>query len=144
MATLTVTSQFETFDVEHVRTKFATASTPVVEILGKAISRRRQYFKYREMHHQKLSSGLEDGVVDATQTTVASSLPQKLNLNGPIPLESEDDASDAGRSQTSYATSATNTERRKVPALPPEAENGPFECPLCFMMVSISSRRLWK
>nr|RBQ98546.1 hypothetical protein FVER53263_03599 [Fusarium verticillioides] len=79
------------------------------------------------------------------QSTLASSLPKKLNVNQPISLEEDgDDISDAGRSQTSWATSAANPERRKIPALPAEAENGPFECPFCFMMVSVSSRNRWK
>ncbi|KAF4450948.1 Zinc finger transcription factor ace1 [Fusarium austroafricanum] len=144
-AALTDTSNYEHFDVEHVRNKLTKASKPIAERLGKAISRRRQYFKYWELHHEKLASGLEEDDKYQIQSTVASSLPKKLNLDEPISLEvEEDDASDAGRSQTSWATSAVNTERRKLPALPPEARNGPFECPFCFMMISISSRHLWK
>ncbi|KAH6960034.1 hypothetical protein BKA56DRAFT_430303, partial [Ilyonectria sp. MPI-CAGE-AT-0026] len=147
-SSLTDTSHFEPFDVQHVRTKFSTASSYVVERLGKAISRRRQYFKYREMHHQKMASGLEtDGEVeDALQSTVASSIPDHLKQTALDITNSldEEDASDTGRSQTSYATSAANAERPKIPTLPQEAENGPFECPFCFLMISINSRRLWK
>ncbi|KAF4963442.1 hypothetical protein FSARC_8539 [Fusarium sarcochroum] len=144
-ASLIDTSHFEPFDVKHVRARFTTAPNTVTERLGRAISRRRQYFKYRELHHQKLASGLNDkDKTNRAQSTVASSLPDNLNLDEPISLELEDDQeSDAGRSQTSYATSAPNQERRKIPALPQGAEDGPFECPFCFMMIRISSRRLW-
>jgi hypothetical protein len=144
-ACLTDTSGYEPFDVQHVCNKLSKAPKPIAERLGKAISRRRQYFKYRELHHDKLASGLDLDDQDQMQSTVASSLPKKLNVNQPISLEEDgDDASDAGRSQTSWATSAANLERRKIPALPAEAENGPFECPFCFMMVSVSSRTHWK
>ncbi|RYC86508.1 hypothetical protein BFJ63_vAg10650 [Fusarium oxysporum f. sp. narcissi] len=144
-ACLTDTSGYEPFDVQHVCNKLSKAPKPIAERLGKAISRRRQYFKYRELHHDKLAGGLELDDKDQMQSTVASSLPKKLNVNEPISLEeSLDDTSDAGRSQTSWATSAANPERRKIPALPAGAENGPFECPFCFMMVSIASRNHWK
>ena len=46
---------YETFDITHVRNKFPLANNALVERLGKAISRRRQYLKYREQHHEKLS-----------------------------------------------------------------------------------------
>lgn len=144
-ACLTDTSGYEPFDVQHVCNKLSKAPKPIAERLGMAISRRRQYFKYRELHHDKLASGLELDDKDQMQSTVASSLPKKLNVNEPISLdENVDDASDAGRSQTSWATSAANPERRKIPALPAGAENGPFECPFCFMMVAITSRNHWK
>ncbi|RBR04849.1 hypothetical protein FVER53590_03599 [Fusarium verticillioides] len=144
-ACLTDTSGYEPFDVQHVCNKLSKAPKPIAERLGKAISRRRQYFKYRELHHEKLASGLELDGKDQIQSTVASSLPKKLNVNEPISLKEDlDDASDTGRSQTSWATSAANPERRKIPALPAEAENGPFECPFCFVMVSVSSRNHWK
>ncbi|VTT55264.1 unnamed protein product [Fusarium fujikuroi] len=144
-ACLTDTSGYEPFDVQHVYNKLSKAPKPIAERLGKAISRRRQYFKYRELHHEKLASGLELDGKDQIQSTVASSLPKNLNSTEPISLEEYvDDASDTGRSQTSWATSAANPERRKIPALPAEAGNGPFECPFCFMMVSITSRIHWK
>ncbi|KAF4470144.1 Zinc finger transcription factor ace1 [Fusarium albosuccineum] len=149
---LTDTTHFEPFDVQHVRSKFPTASADLVERLGRAISRRRQFFKYREMHHHKLASGLLDsalGTDDTVQSTVASSIPDHLKIVPNIDTSAssileDDDASAAAWSETSYATSATNAERPRLPALPKEADSGPFECPFCFMIVSIKSRRLWK
>lgn len=46
---------YETFDIEHTRHKFPSANDTLVERLGRAISKRRQYLKYREQHHEKLS-----------------------------------------------------------------------------------------
>ncbi|KAI8205857.1 hypothetical protein K4K54_000594 [Colletotrichum sp. SAR 10_86] len=55
----TDTSTYEVFDVKHVRDKFQGLEDCLAHRLGKALSRRRQYFKYREAHHQKLSHGLD-------------------------------------------------------------------------------------
>ena len=46
---------YESFDIEHTRNKFPSANDTLVERLGKAITKRRQYLKYREQHHEKLS-----------------------------------------------------------------------------------------
>ncbi|KAJ3536922.1 hypothetical protein NM208_g6520 [Fusarium decemcellulare] len=144
-------THFEPFDIQHVRTKLPTASLDVVERLGRAISRRRQFFKYREMHQHKMASGLDNTLdTDATvQSTVASSIPDHLKAvsnidTSALPMREDDDTSSAAWSETSYATSTTNAERRRLPALPKEADSGPFQCPICFMMVSITPRHSWK
>ncbi|KAL8827298.1 MAG: hypothetical protein Q9170_007070 [Blastenia crenularia] len=49
------TSFYEEFDERHVREKFPHADPDLIRRLGKAISKRRKYFKYREQHRQKLS-----------------------------------------------------------------------------------------
>ena len=46
---------YEVFDIEHTRNKFPSANNTLVKRLGKAITKRRQYLKYREQHHEKLS-----------------------------------------------------------------------------------------
>ncbi|KAL8731164.1 MAG: hypothetical protein Q9166_003571 [cf. Caloplaca sp. 2 TL-2023] len=49
------TSHYEFFDERHVLEKFRSANSALIERLGKANSKRRKYFKYREQHRQKLS-----------------------------------------------------------------------------------------
>ena len=46
---------YEIFDKRHVLKKFPRADPALIERLGRAISKRRKYFKYQEQHHQKLS-----------------------------------------------------------------------------------------
>ncbi|KAF3015046.1 hypothetical protein E8E14_010428 [Neopestalotiopsis sp. 37M] len=58
-STKTDTSFYEPADIAHVQAKFGQANPNLVKLLGKANTRRRQFFKYRETHHQKLSRGLE-------------------------------------------------------------------------------------
>ncbi|KAI0968124.1 hypothetical protein F4678DRAFT_203264 [Xylaria arbuscula] len=143
-------SHFEEYDMEHVKAKLPLAQPALARRLGKAISQRRQYFKYREAHHQKLNAGLD---LDPTkseagaQSTIASSVPNALK-NGdkshPAFGELEEEASNSGASQTSYATSGPESGRLKMPSLPKEASDGPFECPFCYMMISASTTIQWK
>ena len=73
------TSFYEPYDIDHVKLKFPLAKKYLHERLGKAISRRRQYFKYRERHAAKLAQKL-DGTDNATELsdTTSSSLHQQV------------------------------------------------------------------
>ena len=146
------TSYFEEYDIKHVRQKFPMAEGYLVNRLGRAISRRRQYLKYREAHHRKLAHGLdiEENIVQDVRTemipqsTVASSLPTALKEVDHIDL-TEDSGSEACYSEASTATSANGTTNLRTPPLPKEAQNGsPFECPLCFMIISVRGTRSWR
>ena len=48
-------SYFESYDVQHVRQMFPLSEEELVYRLGKANTRRRQIFKYLEIHHWKLA-----------------------------------------------------------------------------------------
>ena len=62
-------SYYEPFDMQHAKNKFPSANDALIDRLGKAISRRRQYLKYREQHHEKLAN--------PNQSSTASTRPQK-------------------------------------------------------------------
>lgn len=49
---------YEPFDREHVRSKYHEADDMTVQRLGRAITHRRKYLKYRECHHAKLGEGI--------------------------------------------------------------------------------------
>ncbi|KAJ4244352.1 hypothetical protein NW762_014479 [Fusarium torreyae] len=137
-------SHYEPFDIEHVRSKFGMIESFLAERLGKAISRRRQYFRYRQSHHLKLSHGLDVVEQKDCESTIASSIPghakaARFNLTS----MDEDAASDSGVTQTSFASSSADTEKISIPPLPEEAENGPFECPFCYMMIIATSTSSW-
>ncbi|KAI0453848.1 hypothetical protein F5B21DRAFT_478084 [Xylaria acuta] len=140
---------FEANDKAHVEAKFPRASQTLVIRLGQALSQRRQYFRYRESHHEKLARGLFDsGRSEAgAQSTVASSIPLAMRVRGAVSgfgeLD-EDERSDTGFSQTSFATTAPESNRLGIPPLPKRAYDGPFECPFCFMLILVSSTHQWK
>ncbi|KAJ6445032.1 G-patch domain-containingprotein [Purpureocillium lavendulum] len=108
----TDTSHYELFDIRHVQSKFDGVEADLAERLGKAISRRRQYFKYREAHHAKLSRGLDLHRGGDAATTVGSGEPQTIASSIPRLLQTEssstegllvfsEDRSDSGYTQTS-------------------------------------------
>ncbi|KAI8631542.1 hypothetical protein F5Y19DRAFT_493418 [Xylariaceae sp. FL1651] len=140
---------FEANDKAHVEAKFPRASQTLIIRLGQALSQRRQYFRYRESHHEKLARGLfGSGRSKAdTKSTVASSVPLARRVFGDVPKFGEldeDERSETGFSQTSFATTAPDTERLRIPPLPKKSHDGPFECPFCFMLILVSSTHQWK
>ncbi|KAI0147030.1 hypothetical protein GGR57DRAFT_282123 [Xylariaceae sp. FL1272] len=166
---LTDTSHFEHHDISYVRDKFPGAEYYLIERLGKAISRRRQYFKYRQSHREKLSAGLdieekrieegrieegrneegwiEEGWIDV-QSTIASSIPlalkDSIKTHSSMIVLDEDGHSDAGVSRTSFATTAQDSGRPKIPSIPKQYIDGPFECPLCYMIISVTTTIEWR
>ncbi|QPC80095.1 hypothetical protein HYE68_010847 [Fusarium pseudograminearum] len=138
-------SHYEPFDIQHVKNKFSDVEPFLADRLGKAISRRREYFKYRESHHLKLKQGLDSVEEDGAESTVASSLPLHAKAAGfNLDAMDEDGASNSGFTQTSFASSRADSDKLSVPPLPKEAEDGPFECPFCYMMITASSTDSWK
>jgi hypothetical protein len=141
-------SHFEAHDILHVRSKFNDVESSLADRLGKAISRRRQYFKYRESHHEKLSYGLDgefDGSKALEMETIASSIASHLkdgfsrvHQGQPPPV------SDDCMSQTSYATSAAGSGGLTIPPLPEAAGRGPFQCYFCYAMIVARDRMEWK
>ncbi|KAI1083377.1 hypothetical protein F5B20DRAFT_577058 [Whalleya microplaca] len=127
------TSHYEAFDISHIRAKFKSANSKLAEHLGEANSRRRQFFKYRESQHAKLCEGLNADTsksVAGQQSTVISSMPQYLKDSLPdlkLGQIDEDEKSESGITQSSYATTHGDTNRLHVPTLPAEASKGPFE-----------------
>ncbi|KAK5652640.1 hypothetical protein OQA88_10233 [Cercophora sp. LCS_1] len=141
---------FEQWDTKHVQDKFPAAGAKISERLGRAIAWRRQYFKYREEHRAKLGHGLEaDGEHDEREksstrgkSTIASSIPNHLKES----FQEFSDLADDNRSEvsgTSYAPSTVDPTQLRVPPLPKEHAEGPFECPFCRMVISINTRKEW-
>ncbi|KAK4447202.1 hypothetical protein QBC34DRAFT_410087, partial [Podospora aff. communis PSN243] len=144
---------FEPFDIAHIESKWPTVEPWLAERLGKALSRRREYFRYRESHHAKLSRGLdENDTASSHGETRASSIPNHLKDKdaGPLgeqadlPAVLEDDRSDTGASQTSYATSFSGEDGLKMPKLPEEAQDRPFQCKFCYMIIVAEDRIAWR
>ena len=148
-------SSYEPWDIQHFRSKFTGVTDIIAERLGKAISDRRQYFKYRQSHREKLAHGLDvnsgesasKGSINEAISTLASSLPDHLKskmANLSLDAVEEDAVSDAGISQTSFASTNADATQLRVPPLPGHADHGPFECPFCFTMVTVTSTIAWR
>lgn len=128
------------WDEQHVRDKFPSIPDWLTERLGKAITRRRQFLKYRKNHHDIIANHEASGGPEDTGTVV-SSLPtvakdnqglEALIRHDFIKLEIQ---SDAGASETSYAETVASGNTLFVPRLPDATQDGAlFECPYCFMI----------
>jgi hypothetical protein len=140
------TSFYEQVDISHVQHKFPNADKSLVERLGKAISKRRHYLKYRESHSQKMAQGMDiddDGkTIAIAESTVASSLPEVLRTAPHLEIDLDDRISEA--SQSSYASSGATEGKLRPPPWPKEGLDGkPFKCPLCHLIVMVSSTLAW-
>ena len=143
-------SHFEVHDVSHVQAKFPDALDYLTERLGQAVCRRRQYLTYREEYHRKMTKGSkkigDEGArskytANSTEATPMQVVAPRINSAVTI-LDVLDDGEDT-LSEASYATSVSATIR--VPQLPKEAREKEFyECPLCYMLVSIRNPVAWK
>lgn len=135
-------SHFEQHDMWHVQAKFPDAPQYLTERLGRAISSRRQYLTYREVHHDKLRKGIEKLGVEAATTEFTNNSTEATELHKTDSLAMTDDFDDSA-SVTSYATSVNATLR--APGLPKEAqEKDHYSCPLCFALIAIHTTAAWK
>jgi len=134
------------FDESHISAKFPAAETFLCSRLGKANSQRRQFFKYRKSHHEKLAQIL---LSEHQETgTVASSIPSDLKDDAIEAAASrvyeQDQISNSGVSRTSYATSHGGSDRIRVPPLPKTLDGIEGECPYCWTVISVRNRNSWK
>ena len=145
------------FYVEHVRERFRDADEDLANRLGRANAHRRQYFRYREQHHEKLARGIDDThflttADDAVTDTIASSIPRQMKIDGltgeegRAPDTIDEDKASTGWTETTIASSlvAGGRDRPRIPPLPKDATSRPFECPYCYMMISATTTLAWR
>ncbi|KAF2443726.1 hypothetical protein P171DRAFT_522225 [Karstenula rhodostoma CBS 690.94] len=65
-------SYYEEHDILHTRAKYPDCADYLTERLGRAISARRQYLSYRELHHQKLAKDVDLIGLEHTRTECTS------------------------------------------------------------------------
>ena len=135
---------FAPFDYRHVRDKFPKADEALVTRLSHAMTRRRKYLKYRDKHAAKLKQGLDRAIQgndgDVTEVLSATVATDIQNWH----VDFDDKASDSGISQTSYAPTLASGGAITIPPPPTASQDGgPFECPYCFYMITITNTRSW-
>lgn len=166
-------SHFEQWDTMHVEHKFPHANSALITRPACANSKRRQYFKYLEKHHDKLALRAyadaaheeplapsehardqpKEQVVDIGPRSIAASTPTTIatkNTQTTVATYREDDRDvfvDDSLSETSSAASEGVSEAVQlyIPAPPQRAlDSAPFECPYCFEMMKVSSLLAWR
>ena len=168
-----------TYDIGHVWQKYPQIrnSPWLINRLGKAITRRREFFHYRERHRKKLSRNTIDLESDngsesmierqlepiaslaghsqkdthpsflSTTAPTVSFLPTQASVLEDEKIVQMEELSDAGQSETSFATSVgeNDEDALRPPPRPKEAADGkPFECPYCFVIFIARSNKIWK
>lgn len=159
------------FDIDYVRNKLPYLQRPgaewLIERLGKANTRRREFFSYCEKHRKKLAYIGPHPVLEVEQDTASSkdvpdpaqsaftihTAPCSLTTASTFvegfgfqqtTLEIEEFET---QSFTSYATSIGNDgeDKLQVPPQPKESLDGkPFECPFCFTIQIVKGKRPWR
>ena len=136
-------SFYEGNDIGHVRDKFSKAPKYLAERLGKANSRRRQYFKYQERHSAKLTQAInedEDDIDVARSETIATAFHEE-EITSNAKYREIDDI----QSETSYASSVDPSNSSRMPAMPKQAENEKhFECPYCHKIEIVKNTHEWR
>ncbi|KAI5784229.1 hypothetical protein FPQ18DRAFT_310157 [Pyronema domesticum] len=143
------------------------------ERLGKANTKRRQILKYHEQHREKIvgrrlavipvtedeaaeqpeadEGGMkrqdyysESEASSAMQTTVSTVIEQNFEMElVEVDATNLNNRSEAGLSQTSYASSASGSHSLRVHNPPNDYDGQPFEYPYCFCIVSTENRASW-
>lgn len=138
---------YEWADRRHVKDKFPTAHDEIVSRLGHAITHRRKYLRYRERHAAKLRQGIDRDVEQDGQPGRSEILSETIATdvrNRGVDNDVDDNASDSGFTQTSYASTLISGSRITVPTAPEASRSGaPFECPYCYCIVTAPNLRSW-
>lgn len=155
-------------DIGHVREKYGSAKYSnnwLLERLGKAITRRRQFLKYRIEHNDRIvGTGPDDeNLRDEQAKTIAST--KATTFVGENVLQNirqaESDAGNTFGSATSYEQTVFQGDgsptmltvppppkfafptRFGFPKIPFEYGQ-PFQCPYCFTEQTVENRSAWK
>ncbi|KAI4256753.1 MAG: hypothetical protein L6R42_006038 [Xanthoria sp. 1 TBL-2021] len=138
---------YEWADRRHVKDKFPTADDEIVSRLGHAITHRRKYLRYRERHTAKLRQGIDRGIEQDGQPSRSEVLSETIATdvrNRGVDNDVDDNGSDSGFTQTSYASTLISGSRITVPTAPEASRSGaPFECPYCYCIVTAPNLRSW-
>ncbi|KAF4760979.1 hypothetical protein HAV15_006523 [Penicillium sp. str.  len=137
---------YEQFDLRYVSDKYPQAGEDISKRLGLAISQRRAVMQYRERHRTKLGQGLNQVIEDQTDgqsTKLSDTVATEFVEVSPAVNDNLELLTVA--SQTSYAQTILNgAEGAVLPSPPKDSANGaPFECPYCFVIITIANRRAW-
>ncbi|KAJ6032215.1 hypothetical protein N7540_002947 [Penicillium herquei] len=134
---------FQFWAKSHTSEKYPNADPLAIDRISSAMARQRAVLKYRERHHEKLSKGIDpdnDGKSTVLSETVVTHLFKE------IPSQTSDLISEAGVSETSYGGTlleGTGSDAPKIPPRPKGADNGPFECPYCFYIITAKDKKSW-
>ena len=120
-------SFYEPFDLQHAKNKFPLANEDLISRLGKAISRRRQYLKYREKHHEKLSAPLPDTLATTQAVDEDQNVPKvEMKALSKAPT-GQDPSEHRSNTKVSVSLQASTTASTFVPPKSQEIANNDID-----------------
>ena len=149
------------WDIARVKDKYGHLSGGkdaqwLIERLGTAITRRRQYLRYRQDHHQKLSRDWDERVEKSEMKdtkSISTMASTKATTFAPDEMYLRRETSSISVWQASYAVSVISDPQTRV-IVPPPPKTGskgvpyqfgaPFQCPYCFEEHIVKNRTAWK
>lgn len=144
-------------DIVYIRDKYpeATAQAWLIERLGKAITRRRQFLLYRKEHQKRLQEihtlkHDADGKTMFSGTKASTHHPNSERQVVKLIDDTYADEADINtRPVTEYANSSIGkdgaTKKLRTPSLPPNVQWGEtFECPYCHRLKVVADKKQWK
>ncbi|KAF5631550.1 hypothetical protein F52700_6755 [Fusarium sp. NRRL 52700] len=142
------TSPFEPFDIQHVRSKHPEIDSAIAERLGKAISVKRQIFKYRQDNKSQRpteQSPHNHSYSPTVTTQILETLMSQVALENPIPQDDKASESEPELSSETSCSDVGYTRVSQIPELSYEATEGtPFRCVCCQEIIEVSSVLAWK
>ncbi|KAF4628213.1 hypothetical protein G7Y89_g9937 [Cudoniella acicularis] len=150
-------------DISHVREKYGSAKQStdwLLERLGKAITKRRQFLKYRVEHNEKMAGGGDDDETkrEKPEKTIVASTKATTFIGENVLQNVRTAGSDTGNSfgsQTSYERTVFGSDGApKMLTVPPPPKfafpgvpfeyGEPFQCPYCFTEQIAKNKPAWK
>ncbi|KAJ5762741.1 hypothetical protein N7533_001422 [Penicillium manginii] len=136
---------FEPFDKQHVQSKYPNAEESVIHRLGLANSQRRAVMRYRKRHHVKLAQGLDRAM--GVQSDNRSAILSDTVVTDFVEIQQSNTKfeSESIATETSYAQTILHGGDGITLQPPPKAsaDGTPFECPYCFLIISVTDTRSW-
>ncbi|KAJ4122766.1 hypothetical protein NW768_010209 [Fusarium equiseti] len=131
---------YESGDIAYVRDKFPSANIKLAYILGGFITRRRQFFTHRHAYHEMSVADITSAFSDKEINTCYTELIREDTLSGSAMPETSYTMSKGH----TFAGTGQDSSPLTVPPRPNAAEDGAFECPFCYRMISAKTRTAWE
>lgn len=146
------------YDIGHAKEKHRSAKGIkewLQEQLGKSISRRRQFPKYREAHYGKPVSDWETSAEDGEEKIIALTKATTYVETATLPWDIQEN-SEAGSlgSKTSYDQTVIGEAAAGILTVPPPpamafegipfSYGDPFQCPYCYTEQIVRNKAAWK
>ena len=108
------------YDISHLQEKYsflAASNNLLLQRLGKANARRREYFAYRREHHAKIAKNSETTSFQATEHQIRRPNAEDTDQRNVTPLKQVHDARIEGSVETFDQTEATTFVEERKPGL---------------------------